>query len=211
MGSLKEPWVQSHSGKVVNLFLPNPDDIHIDDIAHALAQIPRFTGHLDNPVSVAQHSIVVSYLVPERWAREALLHDAAEAYFNDVNSVAKKELPEYCFAHDEMLRCILKKFGCEPELPKLIHEADAKALRLEIIRYVQYGTPLWKKYIDNPMEYKQGKILLPEGWDWKKAKLEFLTRFTELFDLPYMATLKDLMGEDEAVPNAMPVEEEEDD
>lgn len=69
------------SGTLFAPFDPRPEDIHIEDVAHALACINRFGGHLREPYSVAQHCIVVSCLMhqsgdPMIWG---LLHEVAEA------------------------------------------------------------------------------------------------------------------------------------
>ena len=187
MGTTKLPWIQTFSETVFNLFLPDQNDIHIVDIAHALAQIPRFTGHLPMPVSVAQHSVLVSYLVDKRYAREGLMHDAAEAYFNDLNKVAKANMPEYKEHELKLLAEILRKFGCQDVLPKEVHEADAKALRLEIMQNLRYKCPLWQKYVTNPFELVQCRVKLPEiPWSFNMAKQQFLARYNELFEQPFM-------------------------
>lgn len=66
----------------------------IEEIAHALAQINRFTGHAMRPYSVAEHSLLVSSIAASEGATPvqqlgALLHDAHEAYVGDVSSPAK--------------------------------------------------------------------------------------------------------------------------
>ena len=66
----------------------------IKEIAHALAQINRFTGHAMRPYSVAEHSLLVSSIAASEGASPvqqlaALLHDAHEAYVGDVSSPAK--------------------------------------------------------------------------------------------------------------------------
>jgi len=66
----------------------------IREIAHALAQINRFTGHCKRPYSVAEHSILVADIAAREGASTsaqlaALLHDAHEAYTGDVSSPAK--------------------------------------------------------------------------------------------------------------------------
>ena len=66
------------SGTLFTPFDPRPEDIHIEDIAHALACINRFGGHLAEPYNVAHHSLLVSDLCPEQ-PLEALLHEVAEA------------------------------------------------------------------------------------------------------------------------------------
>lgn len=69
------------SGTLFHPFEPRPEDIHIEDVAHALACINRFGGHLREPYPVAQHCLVVAYLMamagdPPLWG---LLHEIAEA------------------------------------------------------------------------------------------------------------------------------------
>lgn len=64
------------------------------EIAHALAQINRFTGHCTRPYSVAEHSLLVSDLAERAGATPivqlaALMHDAHEAYTGDVSSPVK--------------------------------------------------------------------------------------------------------------------------
>jgi len=71
--------------------------IDIRDIAHALAQIPRFGGHLSRPWTVADHCIHMAnghYLRHRnpRIALQLLLHDAAEAYIGDIVSPLKRLL-----------------------------------------------------------------------------------------------------------------------
>src|SRR5689334_10911717 len=63
---------------------PQPEDIRIVDIAHALSLQCRFNGHTKFHYSVAQHSLIMSFNVPLQFALEALLHDAAEAYIGDL-------------------------------------------------------------------------------------------------------------------------------
>lgn len=66
----------------------------IEEIAHALAQINRFTGHASRPYSVAEHSLLVATIAEGEGASPvqqlaALLHDAHEAYVGDLSSPAK--------------------------------------------------------------------------------------------------------------------------
>jgi len=84
-----ECWVMTASGRRFWPLAPRAADVHLEDIAHALAAIARFGGHTRVPYSVAQHSVLVSRElaaaspVPEV-ALIGLLHDAAEAYLGDV-------------------------------------------------------------------------------------------------------------------------------
>ena len=47
----------TYTGKMIDMTNPNPDAIDIRDIAHALSQICRASGHFKHFYSVAQHSI----------------------------------------------------------------------------------------------------------------------------------------------------------
>src|SRR3954452_7056470 len=83
------PYLQTVSGRFVNPFDPDPDQLDIADIARALANVCRFRGHCRSFYSVAQHSVIVSQLVEERGGDvedvfAALMHDATEAYLGDM-------------------------------------------------------------------------------------------------------------------------------
>jgi hypothetical protein len=59
--------------------------VSIDDIAHALSLICRWSGNTKHHYSVAQHSLAIASLFRDKKDRlDALLHDAAEAYIGDV-------------------------------------------------------------------------------------------------------------------------------
>lgn len=78
------PWIQTYNGRQVHPFDPDPAQIDIHDIAHALANLCRFTGHTQQFYSVAQHSVLVAQQCPAEFAAWGLMHDAAEAYLNDI-------------------------------------------------------------------------------------------------------------------------------
>jgi uncharacterized protein len=90
--------LETVSGRKVDVSNPNPSDIVIEDIAWALSRMPRFSGHSIPymPYSVAQHCIQVAEELKPHGARIqllGLLHDAAEAYINDLPSPVK-HIPE---------------------------------------------------------------------------------------------------------------------
>jgi hypothetical protein len=69
-------------------------DVDVYDIAHALAQANRFSGHAARPYSVAEHSLLVAHLLQRQGATPivqlaGLLHDAHEAYTGDMASPTK--------------------------------------------------------------------------------------------------------------------------
>src|ERR687891_584660 len=83
------PYLQTVSGRWVNPFDPDPEQLDPGDIARALANQCRFGGHCRVFYSVAQHSVIVSRFVEDHGgdtedAFAALMHDAAEAYLGDM-------------------------------------------------------------------------------------------------------------------------------
>jgi 5'-deoxynucleotidase YfbR-like HD superfamily hydrolase len=104
------PIIITKSGKKIDLLQPDPQEFSISDIAHALSHLCRFTGHTRRFYSVAQHSLMVSELVPQALAKEALLHDAAEAYIGDVSTPLKILLPEYRSIEERIELAIHQRF-----------------------------------------------------------------------------------------------------
>lgn len=108
------PWIQTYSRKHFEFANPTAEMICIEDIAHALSQINRFTGHTRDPYSVAEHSILVAQMCESQYQLEALLHDAAEAYLGDVSSPLKHihEMDSYRLILEPRINAVIRaKFG----------------------------------------------------------------------------------------------------
>lgn len=94
--------ILTRSGRMLDLANPRPEDICLEDIASGLANTIRFRGALGVPLTVAQHSVLLSYWTgfTDEQRRFALLHDAAEAYLGDIPAPAHwlMEFREY-FIH----------------------------------------------------------------------------------------------------------------
>jgi hypothetical protein len=80
--------IKTNKGVYFEFNSPEKHDFDVREIAYSLSFINRFTGHAGG-YTVAQHSVLVSYVVPQGYALEGLLHDAAEAYIGDVSSPLK--------------------------------------------------------------------------------------------------------------------------
>ena len=74
--STDTPYVSTFLGNRFYLTKPRIDDVAIEDIAHGLAYQCRFNGQTREFYSVAQHSLMVMWLVPPHLKLTALLHDA---------------------------------------------------------------------------------------------------------------------------------------
>lgn len=134
--------IRTYTGKVFDLVKLDPDSICIEDIAHALANTPRFGGHLKFQYSVAQHSILVAEMVPEHLQLQALLHDASEAYLGDMPSPFKELLPDFKFQEHRVTKAIAKKYGIEyPPFDPEVKAADNAMLHKE-----------WRSFIEGSQE-----------------------------------------------------------
>lgn len=124
-------YIQTLSGKHFNYLDIQQDDIVIEDIATALSHICRFAGHLPEFYSVGQHSVLTSHLVPQEFALEALLHDAAKAYLQDIPSPLKRLLPDYQVIEARVDAAIRQKFGLPTEQHPTVKYADLVMLASE--------------------------------------------------------------------------------
>lgn len=138
-------WMGISSGTLIDLAHPQTTDIDIEDIARSLANIMRFNGHLETQISVARHSLEVSYLVPTELALAALLHDAHEAYVGDVVRPVKRflmlrgvDLDEYEGVWQNL---VWLRYDCLPTTDErqLIMEADDLQLAREITSLAPEG------------------------------------------------------------------------
>lgn len=127
--------LETVSGRKIDVTDPDPNTIEITDIAWALSRMPRFSGHSIPyiPYSVAQHCMqVMKDLAPhgERLQLYGLLHDAAEAYINDLPSPVK-HIPEIHAVisklEDKLMLTIYEALGIRPpteEEEKIVKIAD---------------------------------------------------------------------------------------
>lgn len=129
--SISGPVIQTHSGIYFDLLNPSPEDVRIEDIAHALSNLCRFGGHTRTFYSVAQHSCLVAALVPDPLKLHALLHDAAEAYCGDMVSPLKMCIPGFSTIEKRIQAAICERFNLPLELPSEIKRADLVALATE--------------------------------------------------------------------------------
>lgn len=124
-------FIQTLSGKQFDYINSTIDDIDVEDIAGALSNICRFAGHLPEFYSVAQHSVLCSQIVSPEFAFEALMHDAAEAYCQDIPAPLKALLPDYRQIEKRTDQLIRLKFGLPLEESSVVKYADLTMLATE--------------------------------------------------------------------------------
>lgn len=123
--------IRTFTGIYVNVFEPKPEMFSIDDIAHSLSMQCRFTGHLSDFYSVAQHCIAMSDMVHPSHQLAALLHDASEAYLLDIASPIKARIPGYKEIENNLMVVIAEKFGFKYPLHEKVKEVDSFMLAWE--------------------------------------------------------------------------------
>lgn len=168
-------WLTTFSGKEFDYEQTKPESICIEDIAMGLSHECRFAGQLKEHYSVAQHSIECSYIVPEKFALEALLHDAVEAYCKDIPSPLKWILPDYRAIEKRIDGIIRQVFGLPIHESIEVKEADLIMLATERRWLLPDDGKEWHMLKGfTPLD----KIIVPTTP--KIANFLFLKRFNEL-------------------------------
>lgn len=170
-------WKQTYTGKQYWPIDPRPEDVNIEDIAHALSMLCRFGGHCLKFYSVAEHSVhIARWLYPRHGAFVALcglLHDATEAYVVDVPRPLKPFLSNYKEIEHQNWLAIAASFNLPSKLPSCVKEADFRMLSDEASQNMARCDTEWSTTTE-PLGIEL------QYWDCEQAELEFLAAFREL-------------------------------
>ena len=172
----REPWIQLSSGRPFFVLDPKPEDFDIATIAHALARLCRFNGHVRAEwYSVAEHSVYVSLECDEAEAFEGLMHDAAEAFISDITRPVKPLLGGYKAIEERIERAIAERFCLRYPWPASVRRADNAVLRAEQ-RDLMPPTPL--PDVGREIETPMARAVV--GYPPAIATQYFLRRFAQL-------------------------------
>lgn len=167
-------WIRTYTGKKINPLDPDPMSICIEDIAHALSNQCRFSGHVQRFYSVAEHSVRVSNIVQ---THRGLMHDAAEAYLVDLPRPLKHHwLFGFFYRRIEkrVERIIMERFNLQVEQPESVSVADDILLMTEE-RDLMRGSSTWKLIKDvQPLK----EPIVP--WHPEYAEYMFLQQWINL-------------------------------
>lgn len=162
-------FIRLHSGRKFHILNPRSHEIHIDDIVWALSHICRFTGHTRAFYSVAQHCCHVSDILPRDSQLAGLLHDAQEAFVNDLASPIKQYLPQYKEMELRVEQLIARKYHFPFPMGAEVKTADMTLLVTEM-RDVMRNTD-YKLHPFKPLTQR----ITP--WSSEKARREFMKRY----------------------------------
>lgn len=168
-----------YSGKIFNIERPETSEFTIIDIAHALSQLCRFTGHCNRFYSVAQHSVYVSRLCPPHLKLYGLLHDSAEAFIGDVATPLKRMLPDYKAIEYNVEKAVLERFGLPVEMPPEVKLADTRMLATERLELINSPVD------EEKWAFLKGVLLAPfpiVPMNPAEANLFFLEEYSKLKD-----------------------------
>ncbi|MGW2307717.1 hypothetical protein [Actinomadura luteofluorescens] len=184
-------WLDTSSGRRINLANPTVDSIAVEDIAGALSRICRFGGHTTEFYSVAQHSILVSQII-ERLGRSdlrlmALHHDSHEAYLGDIPTPLKRRLDDMgqYSGYAQLVESMDTAIGQAFHLPmpvyvedkRILKQADRAAFQMEARRLLPRGEDAIR---DDPYEFIDDLPACPEPLSPPQAAAKFLTLHQDL-------------------------------
>ncbi|GAB3538206.1 metal-dependent phosphohydrolase [Noviherbaspirillum agri] len=174
--------VLTASGFVFDLTKPDATGLPVEDVARALAYQPRWCGATKQFYSVAEHSVMVSRIVREELAYDALWHDAIEFIQGDWPSPLKLYL-----GRDEINRklapiedALARRFGYRAHLQE-VKKADLIAMATELRDLLPNAWMEWE-HLPPPMP----ETIIPAGPE--QAFLMFMARYEEVKHLARLAT-----------------------
>ena len=153
----------------------------------------RFGAQASDYFSVAQHALLVQWLVVEsgypELALAALHHDSHEAYLCDIPKPLKRKISAYTDVYDETckaLDCVIAEaFGFE--LPRegsqekaIIKRADIQALLMEAARLLPDGGKALRRDRGFESEEFREPALLSEPLAMAEAEKRFLQSHADL-------------------------------
>jgi hypothetical protein len=155
----------------------NTDKYHydIETIAHALSNICRYGGHSNRFYSVAEHSVLVSTVVPPELALCGLLHDASEAFVGDMPSPLKALCQSYRTIEQRVQESMANQFGFPYPFPPEIKAADKAVYKAEREQITSSDDKFWHT------EIVPANVIV-NGYPPSVAKAIFLSRYLQLIE-----------------------------
>lgn len=167
------------SGRRICATHPAMGEFSIEDIAEALSKLCRFGGHCYGAFySVAQHSALMAMQFSDReLAREALMHDATEAYCQDLIRAVKNRCPDYRVVEAEFWHALATRFklSSKVHLSKDVRVMDNRMLVSEKLKLFPNAGRWELEDLFEPAD------VIIEPLEWREAKELFLDCARKLF------------------------------
>lgn len=168
----------TYTGRVVDPCNLQIEDVDIKDIAHSLSMQCRFAGHTREFYSVAQHSIRVSELVQPEHALHALLHDATEAYVQDIIRPVKYEpkMRGYLVLEERVWISVAQYFKIGIDHLPCVELADKRVLKAEIEQLTKIPHDKYHEWMHGIIEAPPINYCMNPA----EAEAAFMHRYEEL-------------------------------
>lgn len=155
---------------------PRAEDVVLEDVAHHLSMKARFSGAVEDFLSVAQHSVQLSHVVPGGPAVQyaALHHDDPEYVLPDIPTPVKPYVPGWKAIEDANERAIvLGAFRVDPDLLRLVKPYDKRIVGDEAAALLRPARVPWTvRPVPLGIEVK--------SWSPAEAEARYLARHREL-------------------------------
>jgi uncharacterized protein len=167
-------WIQTYTGQRLDLLLPDPSHVCLEDIAQPLSLLVRFTGQIRHGYTVAQHSVLVARALRDEGhslgvQRAGLMHDAHEAYTGDVSAPIKGVVgAAWSDFERRMELAVRQRFSVPRDLPAAVRSMDLRMLLAEARDLLAAPPAPW----GIPSEPWEGRI--SRVWSAREARGEFL-------------------------------------
>lgn len=174
------------SGRYLNLRDPDPADIYLEDVAHHLSRICRYTGAIvAEHYSVAEHAVLVARRLERLGSPVAvqlcgLHHDDPEAFVGDVARPLKHQLRDYGRFEVRTTWAVEQALGMQdwPWTDGRIKEADTWALAVEAHQLMPSRGVGWIS--DGLYDREMDGWVWALGWNSNRARRAYMDVHEEL-------------------------------
>jgi 5'-deoxynucleotidase YfbR-like HD superfamily hydrolase len=171
-------------GIEVDLLNPTSEMIDVRDIAYSLGRQCRYNGMTSQHCSVAEHSVMVAFMVKEAGGTKhdqfcGLMHDAHEAYIGDMIQ-PMKTMPELGAAYKKLediwIAAVARKYDLciDERTVERVYNSDMNAAATEMRDLTKFEEDVWRG-VGNAREQKIERTM-----DARAARWAFLETFLHL-------------------------------
>lgn len=171
--------IRTNDGRLVDLLNITKEDVIPEVLIHSICLLNRFTGHTRYPYSVGQHTLNLVNYVPDHLKMAAMIHDWQEAWFNDLASPLKRELPAYK-SHEKLAGVVVA--SVMQVSPDHLEELDFYDKSI----YANERDALFDHIDERGMgdeRYRLGDpygVLCFDELPWRIVKMQLMSRFRKL-------------------------------
>lgn len=173
-GTVMKPTIATATGQYFNFLEPDPTLISIKDVSIGLSNTCRFGGQCKRFYSVAEHCVLMSHIVHQKFALIALMHDAAEAFTGDIPKPLKQLLPDFAIIEDRVEVAISDAFDVPAKLPPEVKLADRQMLCAEQMQVMGNSDEWVHTQSTEPAQ------ITVEFWSPVEAEKAFVSRYNQL-------------------------------